>query len=74
MARLGVKVIRQAGDERTVVVEHTEKPMMDLMRSLKCEVIPCPFDRVSPFGRRISLLHRTHRQGMGSRVVLSDAA
>ena len=37
-------------DERTVVVEQTEKPMMDLMRSLNCEVIPCPFDRVYPFG------------------------
>ncbi|MGO9274819.1 MAG: amidinotransferase [Terriglobia bacterium] len=37
-------------DERTVVVEQAEKPMMDLMRSLKCEVIPCPFDRVYPFG------------------------
>ncbi|HTD23369.1 MAG TPA: hypothetical protein VK738_11990 [Terriglobales bacterium] len=37
-------------DERTAVVEEAEKPMMDLMRSLKCEVIPCPFDRVYPFG------------------------
>ena len=37
-------------DERTVIVEEAEKPMMDLMRSLKCEVIPCPFDRVYPFG------------------------
>ena len=37
-------------DERTVVVEQAETPMMDLMRSLKCEVIPCPFDRVYPFG------------------------
>jgi len=24
--------------------------MMELMRSLGCEVIPCPFDRVYPFG------------------------
>jgi len=31
-------------------VEQAEKPMMDLMRSLGCEVIPCPFDRVYPFG------------------------
>ena len=37
-------------DERTVIVEQAEKPMMDLMRSLGCEVIPCPFDRVYPFG------------------------
>jgi glycine amidinotransferase len=37
-------------DERTVIVEHSEKPMIDLMRSLKCEVIPCAFDRVYPFG------------------------
>ncbi len=37
-------------DEHTVVVEQAETPMMELMRSLKCEVIPCPFDRVYPFG------------------------
>jgi glycine amidinotransferase len=37
-------------DERTVIVEQAETPMMELMRSLKCEVIPCPFDRVYPFG------------------------
>lgn len=37
-------------DERTVVVEQAETPMMELMRSLKCEVIPCAFDRVYPFG------------------------
>jgi glycine amidinotransferase len=37
-------------DPRTVVVEQAEKPMMELMRSLGCEVIPCPFDRVYPFG------------------------
>ncbi|HEY2389937.1 MAG TPA: amidinotransferase [Candidatus Angelobacter sp.] len=37
-------------DERTAVVEQAEKPMIDLLRSLKCEVIPCPFDRVYPFG------------------------
>ncbi|HEV2689172.1 MAG TPA: hypothetical protein VGV35_11475 [Bryobacteraceae bacterium] len=37
-------------DERTAVVEEAETPMMDLMRSLGCEVIPCPFDRVYPFG------------------------
>ena len=29
-------------DERTVVVEQAEKPMMDLMRSLQCEVVPVP--------------------------------
>ena len=37
-------------DERTAVVEQAETPMLDLLRSLKCEVIPCPFDRVYPFG------------------------
>ena len=37
-------------DERTVVVEQAETPMIDLMRSLGCEVIPCPFDRVYAFG------------------------
>ncbi len=37
-------------DERTAVVEEAETPMIDLMRSLGCEVIPCPFDRVYPFG------------------------
>ncbi|MDQ3821453.1 MAG: amidinotransferase [Acidobacteriota bacterium] len=37
-------------DERTVVVEEAEKPMIDLMRSLGCQVIACPFDRVYAFG------------------------
>jgi glycine amidinotransferase len=37
-------------DARTVVVEQAEKPMMELMRRLGCEVIPCAFDRVYPFG------------------------
>jgi glycine amidinotransferase len=37
-------------DEHTVVVEQAEKPMMDLLRSFGCEVIPCAFDRVYPFG------------------------
>jgi glycine amidinotransferase len=37
-------------DERTVVVEQAEIPMIALMRSLGCEVIPCPLDRVYPFG------------------------
>ncbi len=37
-------------DERTAVVEAAEAPMIALMRSLGCEVIPCPFDRVYPFG------------------------
>ncbi len=37
-------------DERTVIVEQAEKPMIDLLRSLQCAVIPCPFDRVYPFG------------------------
>ena len=37
-------------DERTAVVEAAEQPMMDFLRSLGCDVIPCPFDRVYPFG------------------------
>lgn len=37
-------------DERTAIVEQAEIPMMDLLRSLGCEVIPCPFDRVYAFG------------------------
>jgi glycine amidinotransferase len=37
-------------DEHTAVVEQAETPMMDLLRSLNCEVVPCPFDRVYPFG------------------------
>ena len=37
-------------DERTAVVEAAEAPMIALVRSLGCEVIPCPFDRVYPFG------------------------
>jgi glycine amidinotransferase len=37
-------------DERTAIVEHSEKPMIDLMRSLNCEVISFAFDRVYPFG------------------------
>jgi len=37
-------------DERTAVVEQREKPMIKLLESLGCEVIPCAFDRVYPFG------------------------
>ena len=37
-------------DEHTVVVEEAEQTMRDLLRSLGCEVIPCPFDRVYAFG------------------------
>ena len=37
-------------DERTAVVEQREKPMIELLESLGCEVIPCAFDRVYPFG------------------------
>lgn len=37
-------------DERTAIVEASEAPMIALMRSLGCEVIPCPFDRVYAFG------------------------
>jgi glycine amidinotransferase len=37
-------------DERTALVEQAEAPMIELMRSLGCDAIPCPFDRVYPFG------------------------
>jgi len=37
-------------DPRTAIVEAAEAPMMELLRSLGCDVIPCPFDRVYPFG------------------------
>lgn len=34
----------------TAIVEAAGTPMIALLRSLGCEVIPCPFDRVYPFG------------------------
>ena len=37
-------------DERTAVVERAETPMIELLESLGCEVIPCAFDRVYAFG------------------------
>ncbi len=37
-------------DERTAVVETAETPMIELLRSLGCETIPCPFERVYPLG------------------------
>ena len=37
-------------DERTAVVEAAETPMIELLRSLGCDVIPCAFDRVYAFG------------------------
>lgn len=37
-------------DEHTAIVETAEAPMIALLRSLECEVIPCPFDRVYGFG------------------------
>ncbi len=37
-------------DERTAVVEQSEKPMIELLESLGCEVLACAFDRVYPFG------------------------
>jgi glycine amidinotransferase len=37
-------------DERTAVVEAAEKPTIELLESLGCDVIPCAFDRVYPFG------------------------
>jgi glycine amidinotransferase len=37
-------------DEHTAVVERRETPMIRLLESLGCEVIPCAFDRVYPFG------------------------
>jgi len=37
-------------DPETVVVEASETPMIELLRSLGCDVVPCAFDRVYPFG------------------------
>ena len=37
-------------DERTAMVEQAEAPTIALMKSLGCDVIPVPFDRVYPFG------------------------
>ena len=37
-------------DERTVVVEAAEEPLIQLLRSLGCEVVPCKFDAVFDFG------------------------
>ena len=37
-------------DERTAIVESAEAPMIELLESLGCDVIPVPFDRVYPFG------------------------
>ena len=37
-------------DPHTCIVEQAETPMIDLMRSLGCEVIPCAFDTVYAFG------------------------
>src|ERR1043166_9006556 len=37
-------------DPYTAVVEAAETPMMEFLRALGCDVIPCPFDRVYPFG------------------------
>jgi glycine amidinotransferase len=37
-------------DPHTAIVEAAETPMMELLRSLQCDVIACPFDRVYPFG------------------------
>lgn len=37
-------------DERTVVVEAEEAPMIRLLESLGCRVLPCPFDAVYKFG------------------------
>jgi glycine amidinotransferase len=37
-------------DERTALVEQRERPMIELLESVGCEVIPCAFDRVYAFG------------------------
>lgn len=37
-------------DEHTVVIEAAEEPLAELLGSLGCEVIRCPFDRVIQFG------------------------
>ena len=37
-------------DEHTAVVERAETPMMELLESLGCEVIPCALDAAYPLG------------------------
>jgi len=37
-------------DERTVVVEAAEDPLAELLTSLGCDVVRCPFDAVIQFG------------------------
>ncbi len=37
-------------DPQTAVVEEAETPMADLLKSLKIDVVKCPFDRVYGFG------------------------
>jgi glycine amidinotransferase len=37
-------------DPRTALVEQAETPMMELLRRLGCEAIPCAFDAVYPLG------------------------
>ena len=37
-------------DPRTAVVEAAERPTIDLLESLGCKVVPCPFDSVYAFG------------------------
>jgi glycine amidinotransferase len=37
-------------DEMTAVVERAEKPTIELLESLGCEVIPCAFEAVYPLG------------------------
>lgn len=37
-------------DERTVIVDEAEAPFIELLKSLDCDVITCPFDAVFSFG------------------------
>jgi glycine amidinotransferase len=37
-------------DEETAVVEAAERPTIELLESLGCRVLPCPFERVYGFG------------------------
>ncbi len=63
-------------DERTAVVERSEQPMIDLLKSLGCDVIPCAFDRVYPFGGSFHCCTTDiRREGtLQSYFPLSDAA
>jgi glycine amidinotransferase len=61
-------------DERTAVVEQAEEPMMGLLRTLGCEVIPVAFERVYPFGGGFHCCTADIRgEGFCSRIFRSGA-